>query len=146
MKVIAHRGLVFGPDRSLENHPDCICNLLKQNIDCEIDVRYINNEWYLGHDNPDYQIDYDFLTQPGLWIHAKNLEALYVLGSDNRLNFFWHQDDDFTLTSKGYIWTYPGKSLTPNSVMVMPEWSDPEFKNLNFNCHAICTDYVGRLI
>ena len=32
-----------------------------------------------------------------------------MLGADKSLNYFWHQTDDFTLTSHGYIWTYPGK-------------------------------------
>jgi hypothetical protein len=35
---------------------------------------------------------------------------------------FWHQNDDFTLTSKNYIWTYPGQPYTASSVIVMPEF------------------------
>jgi hypothetical protein len=77
-----------------------------------------------------------------LWIHAKNIEALYVLSADNKLNFFWHQEDYFTLTSHGYIWTYPGNLLTKNSISVLPEWQDPELKNLDLNCYGICSDYV----
>ena len=75
---------------------------------CEIDVRYINGKWMLGHDNPDFEVPFEFLEQTGLWIHAKNLEALYILSKTN-LVYFWHQEDDFTLTSNNYIWTYPGK-------------------------------------
>jgi hypothetical protein len=67
------------------------------------------------------------------------------LGADPKLNIFWHQEDNFTLTSQGYIWTYPGKQLTKNSVMVMPEWSDPEFKNLNTDCYGICSDYISQI-
>ena len=145
MKLIAHRGLTQGPDKALENSPNQIIKSLKDGFDCEIDVWYANGEWWLGHDLAQYQIDWDFLKQPGLWIHAKNLMALHVLGADHSLNFFWHQEDDYTLTSQGYIWTYPNKQLTDNSVMVMPEWRNPKLENLNYNCFGICSDYVERI-
>jgi hypothetical protein len=118
---------------------------LNQGYDCEIDLWILDNQYYLGHDAPTYEIDWKFLENRGLWIHAKNIEALYVLGADNRLNFFWHQEDDFTLTSQGHIWTYPGKSITNNSVVVLPEWHDPEFKNLDLNCYGICSDYILKI-
>lgn len=143
MKLIAHRGLINGPNPELENHPDMIKNVLHIGYDVEIDVRYIKGEWFLGHDEPTYKVDFDFFKHPGLWIHAKNLDALYVL-TTSYLNFFWHQNDDFTLTNNGYIWTYPGKELTADSVCVMPEWNDPEFKNLPKDCYGICSDYVSN--
>ena len=65
--------------------------------------------------------------------------------SKTNLVYFWHQEDDYTLTSNGFIWTYPGKVLTDNSVMVLPEWNNPTLENLDYNCHAICTDYVNKL-
>jgi len=145
MKLIAHRGLVNGPDSTLENLPGQILLSLQAGYDCEIDVRYIDGNWILGHDNPDFEVPFEFLKQPRLWIHAKNLDALYALSSDNSLNYFWHQDDDFTLTSHGYIWTYPDKALTPNSVMLMPEWNNPKLENLNLNCYAICSDFVLKI-
>lgn len=146
MKLIAHRGLTKGPNEMLENHPNQVASALAQGYDCEIDVWYIDHTWMLGHDFPKYIIDYGFLEQPGLWIHAKNLESLYVLGADSKLNFFWHQEDDFTLTSQGYIWTYPGKPLTANSVMVMPEWEDLTLDNARKqSCFGVCSDFVDSL-
>jgi hypothetical protein len=64
---------------------------------------------------------------------------------NNKLNFFWHQEDYFTLTSHGYIWTYPGNLLTKNSISVLPEWQDPELKNLDLNCYGICSDYILKI-
>ena len=144
IKLIAHRGLLEGPDKNLENHPTQILKALKEGYDCEIDLWYINSEMWLGHDGPQYPIKDTFLNQLGLWIHAKNLAALRWLANTD-LNFFWHQEDDFTLTSHKFIWTYPGKELTTRSVMVLPEWNDPKFENLNFNCYSICTDYVIKI-
>ena len=33
-------------------------------------------------------------------------------------NYFWHENDRFTITSKGYLWTYPGNKYSENSVIV----------------------------
>jgi hypothetical protein len=145
MKLIAHRGLINGPEKEFENKPAQIETALDMGFDCEIDVWFKDGEWWLGHDDPTYLVDFKFLEQPGLWIHAKNLPALHILGEDPKLNFFWHQEDDFTLTSQGYIWTYPGKLLTDRSISVMPEWNDPNFNNLNFNCFGICSDYILKI-
>ncbi len=145
MIFIAHRGLTDGPNNELENKPEQILKSLEEGFHCEVDVRYIDGQWMLGHDRPDYEVDYEFLFLDGLWIHAKNLEALYVLGADKSLNFFWHQNDDFTLTSQGEIWTYPEKPLTGDSIMLMPEWADPKLERLNFNCKGICSDYVRQI-
>ena len=80
-------------------------------------------------------------------IHSESAQSLnlaafrYLL--DTSTNYFWHQTDDYTLTSRGYIWTYPGRELTQRSVMVMPEHVDPTLANCrNIGCFAICTDYV----
>jgi hypothetical protein len=146
MKLIAHRGLYNGPNESLENHPDQILDALSKGFDCEIDVWFkADGGWFLGHNGPEYPVDFEFLKQSGLWIHAKNLPALYVLtGTD--LNYFWHQGDDCVLTSHCYIWTYPDKPLTKHSIMLMPEWDDPELTNLNISgCYGICSDYVQKI-
>ena len=145
MKLIAHRGLINGPDINLENRPEQILKSLDDDYDCEIDLWIVNSDFYLGHDNPQYPINPKFLDNFGLWIHAKNLSALRWLTTTN-LEYFWHQEDNFTLTSHNYIWTYPGKELTQRSICVMPEWEDPTLQNVKqFNCYAICSDYVGVL-
>jgi hypothetical protein len=54
------------------------------------------------------------------------------------IHCFWHQDDDVTLTSCGFMWTYPGKPLTDTSICVKPE------KNFEIpkKVLGICSDYV----
>lgn len=149
MKLIAHRGLLNGPDESIENHPDQITLAIDQKFDCEVDLWVDQARYWLGHDSPQYAIDKDFLIKhrKNLWIHAKNLPALYWLSTTNKFfNYFWHQTDDFVITSQGYIWAYPGKALTDRSVMVMPEWEDKTLQNTKqANCYGICSDWVGEL-
>jgi hypothetical protein len=148
MHFIAHRGLYQGPNKELENHPNQILEAIKNGFDCEIDLRIINSELLLGHDSPTYIINRDFLIKycSRLWIHAKNLAALRWLTDEPYLNYFWHQNDDFVLTSKGYIWSYPGKELTTRSIMLMPEWHDPKLVDFVVpRCYGICSDYVEKI-
>jgi len=145
MKYIAHRGLFNGPDVNLENRPEQIELALREGYDCEVDLWIANSDFYLGHDRPDYAIDKKWLERSGLWIHAKNLAALRWLTTTD-LEYFWHQNDDFVLTSHNYIWTYPGEELTQRSIMVMPEHVDQTLSNTNaVNCYAICSDYVEQI-
>lgn len=145
MLLIAHRGLMDGPNKELENHPDQIRRAWEAGYDCEIDLWVKGKEFWLGHDEPQYQIDVHFLYQGPAWIHAKNLEALYYL-TFTELDYFWHQNDDFVITSNGCIWTYPGKELTDCSIMVMPEWNNPDLTDFIIpECSGICTDYVNKV-
>jgi hypothetical protein len=146
MKLIAHRGNICGPNEELENSPKQILNTLSLGYDCEIDVHLVNNELYLGHDEPKYKIDINFLlsNKDNLWIHCKNIEALNFLIDFNELNIFWHNKDEYTITSKKYIWSYIGMKTTNKIICVMPELRDPNNVNYFFGdieCYAICTDY-----
>lgn len=141
MKLISHRGNINGPILKKENSPDYIKAALSAGFDVEIDVSF-NNGWYLGHDKTDYRIDMDFLSQSGLWIHCKNIAALAILNSYKDLNYFWHQEDDYTLTSKGYIWTYPGKKAIANSKAIIVK---PEINKQNITKFSgVCSDYIAN--
>ena len=140
--LISHRGNLNGPNKDKENHPIYIVNALRAGYDVEVDLWYKNNQLYLGHDDSQYKIDYNFLYEGNFWIHAKNIDAAYYLTHHKMLNWFFHNQDDCVLTSKGYLWTYIGKQLTPNSIAVMPEKVARPY-DLSF-CYGICTDYPDR--
>jgi len=137
MKLISHRGNLNGPS-IFENNPTYIQICLSDGVECEIDVWKIRDTFYLGHDSPEHEVDFSFLAQKGLWCHAKNLGALSDMLKQN-INCFWHQNDDFTLTSSGYIWTYPNKMVLDNSIIVD---NDPNWKEKNYQCYGICSDYI----
>ena len=136
MKIIAHRANLSGPNTSTENSIPAINVALYHGFDIEVDVWYKNNKWYLGHDEPKYLINESFLENKKLWCHAKNLEALNLMLKNKKIHCFWHQNDDFTLTSKGYIWTYPEKNTIENSIIVLTKKSQIPKK-----CFGICTDF-----
>lgn len=143
MKYIAHRGLFTGPDTESENNPLQIDEAISLGYDCEVDL-WITDGLKLGHDRAQYSIQDSWLIDK-MWIHAKNIEALLWLTSTKH-TFFWHETDKFTLTSNGYIWTFPGGELTTQSIMVMPEHADITLKNTRrVNCYGICSDFVSRI-
>jgi hypothetical protein len=138
MKLISHRGNLFGPEPKLENSPDYIMGALEQGYEVEVDVRFYKNNFYLGHDEPQFKIPRKFLINKKIWCHAKNYLALEMLKKIKTI-FFWHQKDDYTLTSNGYFWTYPNKKMLKNSVCVILE----KKKLKNIICAGVCSDYIS---
>ena len=138
MILISHRGNLEGKNEKLENHPDYIEEAKKKGFDVEIDVWFIKNNFFLGHDEPQFRVDSKFLEDQKLWCHSKNSDALKELSKLN-CHFFWHNTDDYTITSKGYFWTYPGKEILENSICVLPEINNFKIKR----CVGICSDNIS---
>ena len=106
---------------------------------------------WLGHDEPQHKVNWFWIAgrREHLWIHCKDVATLHEFSTKTSgYNFFFHDKDDYTLTSQQYIWAYPGKSYTDHTVMVMPEWKDDiDWDSLRAtNCYGICTDYPQRLL
>ena len=141
MILISHRGNINGPAPDRENHPDYILQALKKVQAVEIDVWYQDNNWALGHDSPTYEINKHFLLNENFWCHAKNIDALVRMNLlDN--HYFWHQKDDYTLTTGGFIWAYPGQSLTSKTICVMPEKTDYTKADIS-RAAGICSDFIS---
>lgn len=141
-KLIAHRGNINGVNLDKENSQPYIEDSINKGFDCEIDIWLVNKKIFLGHDFPQIETSNSFLSsfKNSLWIHCKNLDALnYFLSLDEKFNFFWHEKDKFTLTSLGYIWTYPNNLVNEWSVIV-----DNSSKTTNYNCYGVCSDYIYR--
>lgn len=146
MILISHRGNINGRMPESENRPDYIDNTLRLGYDVEIDVWGIDGELFLGHDEPQYPIDFDWLHQRGehLWIHCKNIEALLYFSdidySVKLFNYFWHENDTVTLTSENWIWAFPGKQPINGSIAVMPEIYNDDVSE----AAGVCSDYIEK--
>ena len=137
MILISHRGNLSSKKKKLENNPSYIQQALNLGYNVEVDVWFIDGKFMLGHDQGVYDIKPSFLKNEKIWCHAKNIEAMLELKKHSCI-YFWHQNDDLTLTSNGYFWTYPGKKLLKNSICVLPE-------KANYNkidCAGICSDFI----
>jgi hypothetical protein len=144
MKLISHRGNLVGPMPNLENDPSYIRDAINAGFDVEVDFWFNSNGLYLGHDLPTYQISDDFLKlhKDRLWIHCKNLHALRYL-SESNFTYFWHQEDDFTLTSNEKIWTYPYKDVLDKSIIVCKDEESTKKMIQQNVAYGVCSDYVG---
>ena len=158
VRLIAHRGNTKGSLPKRENTVAYIEEAIESGFDVEIDIRA--NElkgiekqmsispykYILGHDEGETEVSYEWLLShyDKLWIHCKDLLSLRALyGSP--LNYFWHQEDDFTLTSKNIIWTYPLKNVTDKSVIVCFTPEEASFWKGEKAILGICCDWVGEL-
>ncbi len=138
MKVISHRGNIDGRRPSLENRTDYIDKAISLGYDVEVDLWKVGADFYLGHDGPEHIVLIGWLDDRShkLWVHCKNLEAVEFLSSNKYdINYFWHQEDAMTITSKGHVWSYPGIYVKGGIVVEL------EHKDLPSHIRGVCTDY-----
>ncbi len=143
MILISHRGNIMGKNSKLENAPKYIDESLNMGFDCEIDIWLLNRKIFLGHDSPVHKISMNWIIsrKNKLWIHCKNSDSIrYFLDIKKSLNFFWHQNDLLTLTSKKFLWVHPGKQPISNSIAVLPELYNDD----TTNCIGICSDFISN--
>jgi hypothetical protein len=168
MKLIAHRGNISGAKPEQENNPEYVMFAITEGYDVEIDLwvldqgetlpsptkdgmmlaihNYRPAGLYLGHDKPSYKINEAFLTIEGLWIHCKNhgaFEYMVKTYGQNKgtkgPNFFWHQSDDFTITSQGDVWPFTDKVIK-GSILNQPT---RPLKTYPEGYVGICSDNVS---
>jgi hypothetical protein len=151
MKLISHRGNLNGINTITENRPKQIETVLSMGLDCEVDIWHDNNSWMLGHDKPQFKVSYNWLINHSskLWIHCKNIEAITRFSRreggyiwNNNLNYFWHENDKVTLTSRGYIWSFPSEIPINNSIIVLPE----KYNTNISKSIGICSDFILKYI
>ena len=138
MILISHRGNINGRNPEKENHPDYIQAALAAGYDVEIDVWYVNG-WWLGHDAPTYPCPEHLLRK--CWCHTKNAEALRQASNLRLPMYFWHDDDDYTITSHGYIWSHSHSPTLEKAIVVLPEVRN---QSEQYRCAGVCSDYIER--
>lgn len=141
MIKISHRGNINGKFESYENEPNYIDLAISKGYDVEVDVWFIDNILWLGHDNPQYGVEFNWFKGrlSKLWIHCKDIDSvLFFKECGYDFNYFWHQEDHITLTSLNFIWAYPGKQPIKGSISVLPEINNEDI-NL---CLGVCSDFI----
>ena len=145
MKIISHRGNLLGPNPSQENSPSYIDWALSLGLDVEIDIRRIKNNFFLGHDNPDYEVSIAWLNQrkKNLWMHTKNFSAFEkLLELNNKFIFFYYKSDPLVLVSNGKIWCHQLENITNPQNCIAPLINKTSLlENEEKNWFGVCTDY-----
>lgn len=147
MIYIAHRGNINGPNKERENSPDYLLEAIEKGYFVETDLWVVTSEdkekLYLGHDEPQYEINIDYLLgiKEKLFCHCKNIQALkFIITKYPDIECFFHDLDECVLTSKNKIWNNVGKELTEKSICVMPE----RVNQIPKNCLGVCTDFPKK--
>ena len=141
MILIAHRGNTNGKLPDKENTISYIEEAIARGFDVEIDIcKWDGKNFFLGHDEPQEAVSPEWLQNKPVWCHAKDYKALEQLVKYN-IHCFWHQADNYTMTSGGYIWAYPGQLGGERTIAVHPhEIPAEEVKK----CAGVCSDDVEK--
>ena len=146
MKIISHRGNIRGPMPDQENRPSYIDCAILGGFDVEVDVRFINDEFWLGHNTPDYLISPKWIEKriDSLWFHCKNIEAAQQLNEIHpNVKYFCHTLESYVSTNTGLLWVHD-TSLPLNEKCIVPLLKESDIINYDNNIvHAVCTDYVN---
>ena len=140
MYLISHRGNITGRQPERENSPDYILEAIDAGYYCEVDIfGKVDGSLWLGHDGPQYETDTKFLNNPKIVCHCKNKLAIDNLNGWG-IHWFWHNVDDYTMTSQGWVWSYPNKpSAGHNCIATLPP------VHLDVSEYAgVCSDYIGN--
>lgn len=152
MLYIAHRGNINGPSLALQNTPQYIQVALDLGFHVEIDLWGRDGTLWLGHDAPENLISHHYIIehQERFFCHCKNVEAIDILNEHvPSAHYFFHDSDDYTITSRGFLWCYPSKKpARQNSIIVMPErYADGiAYYLAKHKPFGVCSDYVNDLI
>lgn len=122
MIKIAHRGNYAGRVIKRENTPDYVQEAIDAGYNVMVDAWLLDREWYLGYMFPITVVDKEFFERPEIWVHAMNLVGYVSLYNNPKVHVFWHNKDDFAITSKGIKWANTG-IITHDGVMFKPECS-----------------------
>jgi len=144
MKLISHRGNIIGPVPNRENSPSYIDAAISAGYEVEIDVSFIDDKLYLGHDSPDYEVTLTWLNmrKEKLWIHCKNLESAIKLSKLENIKLFCHTSDPYIFTSNNYLWVHD-LNLKLNNRCIIPLLSEIDIISYNKQIvYGVCTDYI----
>ena len=143
MKIISHRGNIKGKIDSRENKPSYIDSALGCGFEVELDVWFKDGNFWLGHDEPDVQVNENWIRsrKEKIWIHCKNLESALKLSQlKEDFIYFCHTQDPYSLISNKKIWLHD-LNLKVNSSTVVPLMEDSQLTAKYSNVYGICTDY-----
>ena len=143
MILISHRGNIDGVDDSRENTHSYIQEAIDRGFDVEIDVWYLDNKFWLGHDKGEKEVNIDWILKrkSSLWVHCKNFKALTKL-INTELRVFYHKEEDYVVISDKHIWAHNLKDVDDKCIVPLLDrgklesWKSSEV-------YGICSDYVG---
>ena len=144
MIYIAHRGNLYGPEPDSENQISYLRRGLIAGFMVESDIRFVDGRWWTGHDEPIDEVPKEMMTNQQILWHAKTMETAAAIIADDFLrrlmHWFWHDDDHFAMTSKGWLLSHAAHQPVKGCIQVCLTNDEPAS-----GVSGICSDFVGRL-
>tara|TARA_R100001129_G_scaffold54001_2_gene37079 strand:- start:110 stop:604 length:495 start_codon:yes stop_codon:yes gene_type:complete len=160
MILYSHRGNLNGKNPELENTPEYIDKAISNGFSVEVDIWKVGKKFFLGHDNPDTEIPYEWLEdrRNDLLVHAKNFNAFSLftfqhLNRDKELAVFFHENEKYALVHNcrnshgiiidGIIWAHCLDEI--NCKTIIPLLSSEDLSN-NFpqkQIWGVCSDHIA---
>lgn len=148
VKLIAHRGNLYGPQPEKENEPSYVNEAVQQGFFAEVDIWTKEEKIFLGHDEPKYEVDINWLLErhDSLYLHAKNVSAFLYFKDRTRFNTFYHTTEDFVITSNGETIVREtsveeGIFYPINTIFTMPENGKVTVPSYR----SVISDYAGLI-
>ena len=145
MRVIAHRGNLNGISPR-ENDPQVIRQVLDHGLSVEVDLWEIEGRHFFGHDSPAYLVNLAEFDVQEVYFHLKTPHVPRLLHADA----FAIDNDRYSLTLRGWLWTNYGQPVSAQSIMCAPELVGHRepldgFVSRCRDAAAICTDFPHRV-
>jgi hypothetical protein len=146
MRIYAHRGNLDGVSPE-ENSPALIRRALEEGFGVEVDLWEIDGAHFLGHDAPTYPVDLTQFDLPGIVFHLKTPHVPALRHADA----FAIDNDRYSLTLRGALWTNYGQPAGPAAIVCAPELvanSEPleAFVGRSARARGICTDFPRKVM
>lgn len=139
MLVYAHRGNLTGSISENENTIGQIKRALAKNVNVEVDVFYINDILYLGHDKPQEKIEKEFLKNNRILTHAKDIQTMFYLSQFREINSFIQKDENISVSTHGNVIVHQHYSFNL-------DWANSKTIMVDLNLNKYKTPNVGGII
>jgi hypothetical protein len=147
--LISHRGNLNGKITERENSKEYIDEAIKAGFYVEIDIRTKNNNLYLGHDEPQYLVTLEWLSErlEFLIVHAKDFDSFNTLIEYNDLKIFFHTCEEHVIINNTKLfWSHDLKTASNKSIIPLLNLDDIKLhSHLKNKVFGICSDYIIKL-
>jgi len=140
MIFISNAGNLKKRNDDLMNHPDSIKKCLDLGLNVRVDVKFLENNFFLINYKDKFLIETKVLEDYRVWCQAADIHTLSMLSSSLNINCFYLKKDKFTITSKGFVWNYDKSKIVNNSVFQIIDHNQEEIEDKLGCCYGICSD------
>lgn len=122
------------------NHPDSIKKCLDLGLNVRVDVKFLDDNFYLVNSKEKFLVETKILEDYRIWCQAKDILTLEMLSSSLNINCFYFKKDKFTVTSKGFVWNCDKTKIVNRSIFQAIDEDWEEIKNKIGSCYGVCSD------